>query len=65
MREVIDDIQYGFLYKISEEDSYFYVNLIHTDFSLKNERFILKDNIIEDINNYYLPFFQNFDRIHD
>jgi hypothetical protein len=65
MIEIIDQIKYDFLYKTVGEDSYYYFNMIYLDFNSPENLFIVKDNIIENINNYYLPFFQNFDRLDD
>lgn len=40
-------------------------DIIILDFSSSELRYIFKDNVIEELNNFYLPFSKNFDRFDD
>ena len=40
-------------------------DIITLDFSSSEFRYIFKDNVIQELNNFYLPFSKNFDRFDD
>lgn len=65
MKELIEYIRFDFLKNELEDNHYFYSNSIYLGFGIEQENFIFKDEIIDTFNTYYLPFFQNFDRIDD
>lgn len=65
MIEVLDEIKYNFLCKISDDNYSYNYNFIYMDFDSVQSFYSIKDEIIQNINNYYLPFFQNLDRLDD
>jgi hypothetical protein len=65
MRDIVDYIRFNFLKNELKDNHYFYSNSIYLDFETSNDRLYLRDEIIDNINNYYLPFFHNFDRLDD
>ena len=65
MKELIEYIRFDFLKNKLEDNQYFYSNSVYLGFGLEQDNFIFKDEIIDTFNTYYLPFFQNFDRIDD
>ena len=40
-------------------------DIITLDFTSSEFRYIIKDNVIQELNNFYLPFSKNFDRFDD
>jgi hypothetical protein len=65
MRDIVDYIRFNFLKNELKDNHHFYSNSIYLDFETSNDRLYLRDEIIDNINNYYLPFFHNFDRLDD
>jgi hypothetical protein len=65
MREVIEYIRFNFLKNELSDNHHFYNNSIYLDFNTSNETLYLRDEVIDILNNYYLPFFHNFDRLDD
>lgn len=65
MKELIEYIRYDFLKNRLEDNHFFYSNTIFLGFNDSEELLIFKDEIVDIFNTYYLPFFQNFDRLDD
>ncbi len=65
MKELIEFIKYDYLFENLGDNSNYYKNMIYLDFNSPEKIFFFKSDIIETINDYYLPFYQNFDRLDD
>lgn len=59
MKNILEFIKYKLPLDIEYRD------IIILDFSSSELRYIFKDNVIEELNNFYLPFSKNFDRFDD